>query len=110
MRRIETESLETRYARHRSLAEQTRAWVTRRFGLYAEEKARSNTVTCVANTRAVDVTRLIAGLALRGYAISNGYGRLKDSTFRIGHMGDHTPDGLRDLLGAMDAVLEEGGA
>ncbi len=110
MRRIEAEGLEARYARHRALAEQTRAWASHRFGLFAEEKARSNTITCVANTRDLDVSRLIAGLATRGFAISNGYGRLKESTFRIGHMGDHTAEGLRDLLGALDAVLEEGGA
>ena len=45
---------------------------------------------------------------LTRFAISNGYGRLKGTTFRLGHMGDHSVDGFRELLGAMDAVLKEG--
>jgi aspartate aminotransferase-like enzyme len=43
----------------------------------------------------------------RGYAISNGYGRLKEATFRIGHMGDHTVEGVGRLLDAMNEVLED---
>lgn len=107
MKRIEAEGLEARYARHRALADLARAWASARFALFAEDKARSNTVTCVANTRAIDVARFIQELAARGFAISNGYGRLKEATFRLGHMGDHTADGLRELLGAMDAILRE---
>jgi len=107
MTRIEAEGLETRYARHRVLAEMARVWASGRFGLFAEEKSRSNTVTCVANTRAVDLARFIQEVAGRGFAIGGGYGRLKESTFRLGHMGDHTADGLRELLVTMDAVLQE---
>jgi predicted phosphoserine aminotransferase len=110
MKRIEAEGLEARYARHRTMADLARAWAAGRFGLYAEEKARSNTVTCIANTRRIDVARFVSALGARGYGVSNGYGRLKELTFRIGHMGDHTVNGLRDLLGAMDEVLLESGA
>jgi aspartate aminotransferase-like enzyme len=56
------------------------------------------------------VARFISALAARGYGVSNGYGRLKEQTFRIGHMGDHTVKGLEDLLGTMDGVLQEAGA
>lgn len=110
MKRIEAEGLEARYARHRTMADLARAWAAGRFGLYAEEKARSNTVTCIANTRQIDVARFVSALGARGYGVSNGYGRLKELTFRIGHMGDHTVNGLQDLLGAMDEVLLEIGA
>jgi predicted phosphoserine aminotransferase len=107
MKRIETEGLEARYARHRAMADATRAWAAGRFGLFAEEKARSNTVTCVANTRRMDVARFLGALGARGFAVSNGYGKLKEITFRIGHMGDHTVEGLQELLQAMDEVLKE---
>jgi predicted phosphoserine aminotransferase len=91
MKRIEAEGLEARYARHRAMADLTRAWAAGRFGLFAEEKARSNTITCITNTRRMDVARFAAALGARGFGISNGYGRLKELTFRVGHMGDHTP-------------------
>jgi len=107
MKRIETEGLDARYARHRAMADLTRAWAAGRLGLFAEERARSNTVTCVANTRGIDVARFVAGLVARGFGISNGYGRLKEATFRVGHMGDHTVEEIRDLLAAMDEVLKE---
>ena len=41
----------------------------------------------------------------RGFTISAGYGSLKDSTIRIGHMGDHTLVELDVLLGALEEVL-----
>ena len=46
-------------------------------------------------------------LKAKGYEISNGYGDVKEKTFRIGHMGDVTPDGIRELLGVMDSIMEE---
>ncbi len=41
----------------------------------------------------------------RGFTISAGYGALKDSTIRIGHMGDHTVDELDELLQVLEDVL-----
>lgn len=111
LRRIEAETLEGRYARHRAMAEETRAWARRaRFDLFAAEGARSDTVTCVANSRGIEVGAFVKRAAERGYAISNGYGRLKEKTFRIGHMGDHTVEGVRRLLEVLDASLPEGRA
>ena len=107
MKRIETEGLEARYARHRAMADRTREWAMERFGLFAEDGARSNTITCVSNTRKLEVARFIADLAGRGFGISNGYGRIKELTFRIGHMGDHTLEGVDALLTAMDEVLQQ---
>ena len=107
LRRIEAEGLEARYARHSEMATLTRAWAVEQFGLFAEEGARSDTVTCVANTRGLKVAEFITALASRGLGISNGYGKLKEATFRIGHMGDHAVDAVRGLLRAMDQVLAE---
>jgi predicted phosphoserine aminotransferase len=107
LRRIESEGLQARYARHRAMADAVRAWAERRFALFAAPGARSETVTCVANPAGIDVAALVKGAARRGYAISNGYGRLKGTTFRIGHMGDHTLEGVRKLLAALDATVPE---
>ncbi len=106
LRRIAAEGVDARYARHRAMADHTRAWAAARFDLFAEAAARSETVTCVRNTRSLDVAGFAKRLKARGYAISNGYGRLKEATFRIGHMGDHTVEGVRRLLATMDEILE----
>jgi len=39
--------------------------------------------------------------------IANGYKDLKEKTFRIGHMGDHTPADIRELLGWIDELVSE---
>jgi predicted phosphoserine aminotransferase len=108
LRRIEAETFEGRYARHRAMADETRAWAAaRRFELFAAASARSETVTCVANNRGIEVGAFVKRAAERGFSISNGYGRLKEKTFRIGHMGDHTLEGVRRLLQVLDASLPE---
>jgi predicted phosphoserine aminotransferase len=107
LRRIEAEGFEARYLRHRAMADRVRAWAEERFALFAAAGARSETVTCIANPDQVDVAALVKGTARRGFAISNGYGRLKGTTFRIGHMGDHTVEGVGRLLAALDAALGE---
>ena len=37
--------------------------------------------------------------------ISNGYGDLKEKTFRIAHMADATVDEIKELLGVIDDIL-----
>jgi len=104
-----TEGLENRFARHAYLAEITRDWAEEMgFGLFAEAAYRSDTVTCVANTRQIDVGVMNAFLAERGYEISDGYGKLKGRTFRIAHMADTSEAELRGLLAAMNEFLSMG--
>ncbi|MEZ4768375.1 MAG: alanine--glyoxylate aminotransferase family protein [Caldilineales bacterium] len=103
---IMAEGLAARVARHRRLAQITQAWALENgFGLLAAEDYRSLTVTCVENTRGVDFAALNGFLKGRGMAISNGYGDLKNKTFRIAHMGDVTDEEMAELLGAMDEFL-----
>jgi aspartate aminotransferase-like enzyme len=40
--------------------------------------------------------------------VANGYGKLADRTFRIGHMGDHTVADVVALTAAIDEFLEAG--
>ncbi len=99
------EGLEARFARHAVMAGRVRAWARERFGLFAEKGFESDTVTCVANTRKIRVADFLSRLRQRGFQVSNGYGALKEATFRIGHLGDHTPESVDRLLAAMDEVL-----
>lgn len=100
------EGLENRFARHAALAEQTRRWaLATGFGLMAEEGYRSPTVTTVANTLGIDVEGLNRYLARQEMEISNGYGALKDRSFRIAHMGELTEADLDRLFKAIETYI-----
>jgi aspartate aminotransferase-like enzyme len=62
-------------------------------------------LTAIRNTRGVDVGELNRRLAERGAVIGNGYGRLKNETFRIAHMGEIRQDEIEELLGWIDEIL-----
>ena len=105
VRRILEEGLPARFARHAAMARRVREWARERFAVLAEPGFESDTVTCVVNTRKIDTPRFLERLRGRGFQVSNGYGDLRDATFRIGHLGEHTPEGVDALLAAMDEVL-----
>jgi aspartate aminotransferase-like enzyme len=102
------EGLENRYARHRRLAEATRGWILEQgFGLFAAEGFRSQTLTCGRNDRLTDLSRLKQLAGERGYAIDNGYGKIKNETFRIPHMADMTMADLEELFDLLADLLPE---
>jgi aspartate aminotransferase-like enzyme len=104
--KILAEGIENRFARHIEMAECVRTWAKKNFALFVEdEKYLSNTLTTVKNTRGIDVSDLNKKLGERGFVISNGYGDLKDKTFRISHMGDYTVDEVKELLKNIDEIL-----
>jgi aspartate aminotransferase-like enzyme len=112
--RIASETMETRWARHAAMAAQTWAWVdavAARRGLplkvLAPEGERSHTVTAVTLPPNISGVAVAAAVAKRGFVIGAGYGKLRETTFRIGHMGDHTPDRLALCLDACDEALGE---
>ena len=105
--RILAEGLEARFARHSAMARQVQNWaLDRGFDLFAAEGYRSQTVTAVSNTRAIDVADLNRYLLERGMRIANGYGALKGKTFRIAHMGEIQPRQVETLLAALDEYLD----
>jgi aspartate aminotransferase-like enzyme len=106
--RIFAEGLENRFARHSAMAERAQSWALENgFELFAPEGYRSQTVTTIENTRGVDVGALNAFLLVRGMRIAGGYGPIKESTFRIGHMGELTLDDLNTLLSAIEKFLAQ---
>jgi len=100
--RILEEGLERRWERHRRMGAMARAWAKERFALFADEAHASDTLTCIANTRGIDVAALIADLKSQGILIGNGYGDLKEQAFRVAHMGEITPEMLQDVLDRID--------
>jgi len=103
--RMLAEGLEARQARHEQMAAMVQAWAEEHFELFAAEGHRSRTVTAVLNTQKMDIASLNAYLAQHDMILANGYGPLKDKTFRIGHMGDTQAGDIEELLGTIDAFL-----
>lgn len=102
---IMEEGLENRFARHLDMARYTREWAKKNFQLFPEEKYASVTLTTIKNTKNINVKDLNEELGKRGYVISNGYGSLKEKTFRIAHMADLTLKDIKELLSEIEDVL-----
>ncbi len=102
---ILAEGLENRWARHAEMAKYIQDWARKYFALFSDERYLSNTVTCIANTRGISVADLNKALGERGMTLSNGYGDLKEKTFRIAHMADATMDDMKKLTTAIEDIL-----
>ena len=108
---IRRETIEGRWERHAAMARRTWAWVDEMrdsgvpISVLAPEGARSPTVTCITVPPNKNGGEVTAAMKSRGYVISAGYGTLKDSGIRIGHMGDHTIDELNEVLDVLREVL-----
>lgn len=105
--RVLEEGIEARAARHSAMAARVQEWALRRgFNLFAPEGFRSQTVTTIVNTHNIDVSGLNKFLDEHGMRISNGYGDLKNKTFRIAHMGEIHMRDVDILLAAIDEYLQ----
>lgn len=105
--RILREGLEQRFARHQAMAERVQTWAENAgLALYAPAGYRSRTVTTVVNRRQIEVGAINRYLKERGMRIANGYGELKEKTFRIAHMGDMQMAEIEGLLAAMEEYLD----
>jgi len=100
------EGLEKRFLRHEEMADCVRDWGRKHFELFANERYLSNTLTNMKNTRDIDIAALNQELGRRGFQISNGYGKLKDKTFRIAHMADCTLDEIKELISNINDILK----
>jgi aspartate aminotransferase-like enzyme len=109
---IMREGIERRWERHIRMREMTAAWVAScaerlgvELGILAPEGHRSPTITVVTLPSGVAGGDICKGVAERGYTVGSGYGKLRNTTFRIGHMGDHTPDGLSRCLEVVEDTI-----
>lgn len=106
---IELETLERRYARHTRMAEVCAAWVARAeagalgVSTLAVAGHRSPSVTCIRTKEKTSV--LLQRVREQGYELGGGQAELVQTSFRIGHMGDHTVAGLEAMLEVLERVL-----
>lgn len=103
---LNKEGLENRFARHISNANIVRDWAKDKFDLFADPKYLSNTLTVVKNTRGASIADLNKALGEKGFEIANGYGKLKEKTFRIAHMADVKTEDIHTLLGLINDILK----
>jgi aspartate aminotransferase-like enzyme len=102
------EGCENRYARHIRTNALVHNWVKHAgFKFFAEEGFRSKTLTCIANSKGIDVIDFAR--RLRGkhqLVIDAGYGKLRGKTFRLSNMGDETEETVSYLLACLDDCLK----
>lgn len=109
---IGREGIERRWERHIAMRDATIEWVqsvaVRRgieLSVVAAEASRSPTVTVISLPPGMATKEVHEAVTARGFTIGGGYGKLAATTFRIGHMGDHTLPGLRLCLQACEKAL-----
>lgn len=112
LRSIATEGIETRWARHKTMAARTQQWMNevsastgKKLSNIAPLGSQSPTVSTIKLPAEVPAESFTREVASRGILVGSGYGKIKSSTFRIGHMGDHTSETLEHCLSACTGAL-----
>jgi aspartate aminotransferase-like enzyme len=113
LERVRAEGMEVRWARHQGMRDSVIRWTIEcqnaglAVAILAPEDARSPTVSAITLPVRISGDMIANKVAERGFVVGNGYGALKDRTFRIGHMGEHRPEGLARCLDACGWALAE---
>jgi len=104
---IFAEGMTNRYERHATTNALVHDWVRRAgFDFFAEDGFRTKTLTCVRNSRGIDVAKLVQDLRTKHHlVIDGGYGPIKGKTFRLSNMGDETEDTVSHMLACLDNCL-----
>ncbi len=106
--RIFAEGLEARFARHTAMARCIQDWaISNGMNPITPEPFRSKTVSTIQNSKGWDISALNKFLLQRGMRISNGYGMLKDKTYRIATMGEINMTDCENLIAAMEEFMKQ---
>jgi aspartate aminotransferase-like enzyme len=111
--RIRVEGMESRWARHSAMRERVMQWTLAcqaagsPVAILAPKDSRSPTVGAITLPDGITGDTVVNELGSRGFTVGTGYGTLRHSTFRIGHKGEHQPDGLIRLQDACSHVLAD---
>jgi aspartate aminotransferase-like enzyme len=112
LKTIGVEGVEARWARHKAMAARTQEWIAKvadetgkRVSNIAPLGFQSPTVSTIVLPTGLPSETFTPAVAKKGIVVGNGYGKLKSSTFRIGHMGDHTLETLDRCLTACGSAL-----
>ena len=99
---ISGEGLEARFERHRTMRDITIERTSRYAKLASDRDHASATVSALTPVKSPESIR--GEMKKRGFTLGGGYGKWKESTFRIGHMGDISIDALNAMLDVLTTV------
>ena len=105
--RIEREGgIEARWKRHDAMRRRVEAWSAEHGVTFLPREGRHSwTVSCLRLPDGKHSKDVVGALKQQGWTIGAGYGALKDSTIRIGHMGDLPVAALDELLPLIGRAL-----
>src|SRR5215212_247619 len=111
---IREEGIEQRWARHTEMLKATNVWLEEsaaRLGVdwhnIVKTESRSPTVSTVRLPESIPGRAFVQKVKARGIQVATGYGKLGDTTFRIGHMGDHTVATLQNCFAACEQAVRD---
>ena len=109
---IVREGIEARWSRHTAMAVATEKWLEDSRGRTGtawsniiEAAFRSPTVSAIQLPDGIAGPAFVQEVRKRGITVGGGYGKLGATTFRIGHMGDHTIETLQRCFDACEEAI-----
>jgi aspartate aminotransferase-like enzyme len=107
-RRVEAEGgIGARWARHDAMRQTVEAWIDGPGGALGyrylpREGRRSWTVSCLTTPKGRNGRDIVRAVRSAGWTLGSGYGALRETTLRIGHMGDHTVGTVQEALARLE--------
>jgi aspartate aminotransferase-like enzyme len=93
------EGLENRWARHHAMLAAVEDWASLHgFRFFSEAGAHSPTVSSLIPPEGVNAEELNKALKAAKWTTGSGYGKLKPTNIRIGHMGDVDVASVKNFL------------
>jgi aspartate aminotransferase-like enzyme len=104
---IMSEGMRARWDRHTAMAQLTSDWTDKTTGVanIVKTEFRSPTVSTIRLPEGMNGRDFVKRVGDAGIVVGTGYGKLADTTFRIGHMGDHTVDTVARCLATCEGAL-----
>lgn len=111
---IRREGIENRWKRHLDMLSATEMWLAESARTAGVDWAnivkagnRSPTVSTIRLPKTLNARDFVGKVKARGIQVATGYGKLGDTTFRVGHMGDHTVSTLHACFAACERALSD---
>lgn len=111
---ITREGIERRWERHVAMRDATVEWAaacserrTLDLHILAPDTARSPTVSVLMLPPGLTGSEVRRAARERGFTLGASLGELRERSLRIGHMGDHTVEGLGRCLHALEHAIAE---
>ena len=112
---MKREGIQNRWDRHEEMLAITTSWLietskqtgVKWHNLVADEAHRSPTVSTIKLPDGVSGKQFVAKVKAQGIQVASGYGKMADTSFRIGHMGDHTVSTLERCFAACERAIAD---